>query len=79
MILPPNKNKPFFYNGKPPDMMHKCTLCGFLLLVFFPSNQTNFKGVKIACVCGKIYTFINQIELTDCKDIKDVAKNTTTS
>ncbi len=76
MMLPPRK--PLFFNNKKPDIKFKCKFCGFLILIFFPSDP-NYKGSKISCACGKIYTFINQIELTDCKDIKDVAKSTTTS
>lgn len=78
MILPPNKQPNFFFRGKAPDLKHICSDCGFLLLVFFPPNKPDFEGIKIACVCGKIYTFINKLKLMETDGIKDVIKKTTT-
>lgn len=72
------KKPEFYIMGRLPNINYKCS-CGLLIQIFFPLNDPKFEGVKIACTCGRIYTFLDKFELTDCKDIENVAKNTTTN
>lgn len=73
MIVPPNKTPTFF--GKKPDFTLRCPFCNYLLLVFLPPNKPQPDGIRVGCVCGKQFTFLEKLTLTEIEGIEENEKS----